>query len=643
MTIGRKTFKMGKVEVPVNFATIFGFERIIFMKKQTTLPSSASVFGTTHFPAIDNQGGIGSCASQAITRNQFTNAFSRYLHSRESGSAWCPRDNSDHCFAPKFTYNLSGAGTAWVYDILKEQGCLRLDECSFMKNEQGGSVIKDKDGKLYPQTSSFPVSDGQMERALQYRITNYKQVWFTKEPYLERLTTCAQGKELMISIKEAIVRGDAVVTGGYPARWVFGKLDGCGTLGAVGESAVVAAAGNGGGGHQVTLVGYDDDVTATFAGVQLKGAFLIANSYGSGWQNKGLTWMMYDSVNTVSEYEKLNDTSLYSGPMYLTPAQDMCMFPASLARENQIFTFIEQGSCEIYGKSYPAYLLKDERSGKFLSYKSEKEDRGLTLESDPSGRFSFVPYEEMAEWASSDKQYYKEEYKGSYWIYAVDKTGDEESARMVDAGLGFSSSGRKVGFATHNNGRYPEAKSWNLTGTPVNGLASTLSIAAGKDTVSQRCWTLDQFCFINWEEDVTYGMPTLYAKVTVKATDRECFKILLTRKEKNSTVSKKYTPAMFRYSEFHPKYCDRKKGEYVNFDGVLNGGESTGYFAFSYLPLLKLPKGKSVDDYEWGIELKKGRKGKAALLEATLCNEKRETLSVGEISKNRAAFKALKN
>ena len=246
------------------------------MKKQPALPSCASVFGTSTFPAIDNQGGIGSCASQSITRNQFTNAYARYIQSIEEGSAYCPRDNGALPFTPKFTFNFSGAGTVWVYDILKEQGCLRQADAPFHKNEDGGSVIKDKDGNLYTDTSSWCVKEGEMEKALSARIRNFKQVWFTKEPYSEKLTTSEAGQKLIVSIKEAIVRGDAVVTGGYPARWVFGQLDGCGTLGGVGEAAVVAAAGNAGGGHQVTLVGYDDNVTATFGGVRLKGAFQIA-------------------------------------------------------------------------------------------------------------------------------------------------------------------------------------------------------------------------------------------------------------------------------------------------------------------------------------------------------------------------------
>ena len=609
---------------------------VFFMKKQPALPSCASVFGTSTFPAIDNQGGIGSCASQSITRNQFTNAYARYIQSIEEGSAYCPRDNGALPFTPKFTFNFSGAGTVWVYDILKEQGCLRQADAPFHKNEDGGSVIKDKDGNLYTDTSSWCVKEGEMERALSARIRNFKQVWFTKEPYSEKLTTSEAGQKLIVSIKEAIVRGDAVVTGGYPARWVFGQLDGCGTLGGVGEAAVVAAAGNAGGGHQVTLVGYDDNVTATFGGVRLKGAFQIANSYGAGWQNKGLTWLMYDAVNTVSAYPELNNSALYSGPMYLTPSQNMSMFPSSLAQENQELGFEEEGTFEIYGKSYPAFYIKD--GAKYLSYKKEKGERGLFLSEEKSVRFAFIPYGDMLTFETSDKQYAKEEFNGSYWVYGVDKEDTPEGMRVLDAGVGYSSSGRKVNFATHNAARYPEAKSWELEKAPKGNFTSRLSIAAGKGQASERGWALDQFCFLDWTKDVVLGMPELYVKATVTATDRECFRILLTRKEKGGSLTKKFTPAIFRYSQFHPTYCDRKKGEYVNFEGKLKGGECTGYFAFSYEPLLKLPKGKTMNDYEWGIEFKKGRKGKAALVDATLCNSDKETLATAKAENGKITF-----
>ena len=596
------------------------------VKRHLIVPKYITLFGTAHFPPVDNQGAIGSCASQSITENQFGNAVSRYFHKLDPDSNFSPRDHIDERFSPKYTYNLTGGGTAWVYEMLREQGTLCQDECIFEKNENGGAMHHFKDGKICTKSTSFPVEPGQMERAMRWRLKDFTQIWFTKEPYNEKLTTSEDGRKLLHRIKETLVRGDVVVTGGYPGRWVFGRLDGCGNLGKVGEDAVVAAAGNGGGGHQVTIVGYDDEVTCTFAGVKLRGAFLVVNSYGEGWQNRGLCWIMYDAVNTVSEFPALNDASLYSGPMYLTPAQNMSMFPESLTVENHKLRFREDGVCEVYGKTYQAFTAQA-GDGVYLTYKREKGERELFLSNEKGLRFAFVPYEDITDWETTNKEYVKDEYKGSYWIYLADKDEDEEGFRMVDAGVSFTASGRKVGIATHNAGRYPEAKSWLPDCIPKGDFISRLAIAAGKDKKSGRIWALDQFCFINWEEDVVLGMPPLYVKVDVSATDRDCFKIYLTRKEKGKAARRRLLPAIFRYAADHPAFCDKRKGEYLNFRGELKGGECKGQFALNFEPLL--PKNRSLSDFEWGIEFSKGRKGKASLLDAELvCEDK--TLSAAK-------------
>ena len=435
------------------------------MKKTVSLPAYATLWGTTHFPSIDNQGAIGSCASQAITRNQFTNAISRHLHKEDGDSTFSPRDDKNQCFAPNFSFSLSGAGTIWVYEILKEHGALFTNDCPFSKDEKGGHRAKDKDGNLYLDTTRSPMAtEGLMEKAMNYRISSFKRVWFEGEPYHERLTTSEMGLALLDEMKKTVLRGDAVVTGGYPSRWVYGKLDGCGNIGKVGEHTVVAASGNAGGGHQVTIIGYDDEVTATFAGVKMRGAFLVANSYGEGWMNDGLTWVMYDAINTVSAYPELNDSKLYSGRMSLTPAQHMSMFPGSLATANQLLAFKAEGKVTVAGKEYTAYTVVDDASRKYLCYKKDKDDRSLYLSDENEGcRFCLIPYGDVMAFEKADESYRKEEFEKSYWVYTADKEGDEYGFKMLDAGLGFASSGRAVNIATHNSGRYPEAKSWELS------------------------------------------------------------------------------------------------------------------------------------------------------------------------------------
>ncbi|MBQ9468818.1 MAG: hypothetical protein IJU52_07420 [Clostridia bacterium] len=600
--------------------------------KEQTLPSYASIWGDTHFPPVDNQGAIGSCASQAIMRNQFSNAVSRLIHEKDPASDFCPRDNFGDAFTPKYSYNIVGPGTAWVYEFLTFHGALPQTEGIFEKADTGrpgvlgGSIPRDRDGKRCPASTSFLVKKGQMEKALRYRLKGFDQRWFTKPPYNEKLTTSPEGRALLARIKEAIVAGEAVVTGGYLGRWVYTDVTGCGNLGKKGERVCVAAAGNGGGGHQVTIVGYDDGITAQFAGVRLQGAFLIANSYGDGWMNGGLVWMMYDAVNTVSEYGALNDPALYSGPMHLTPADKPKMFPPSLTKENQTLRFIRDGSFTVEGKEYPAFRICDPSTGKYLTYAPEAKDRAVTLTEDGARRFVPVPYEEIVAFPGVDKQYEKEEYRGSYWIYAVDKEGAPGGFCVLDAGVSFTASGRDCSLATHNGARYPEAKSWLLDSYSPSGFDGRLTIAAGKDARSERIWTLDQFCFIDRHKDVAIGMPERYVRCTVSATDRDCFRIYVTRRSKKSGHVRKFLPAMFRYNNSRPFFGERKKGDYMNFDGILDGGACEGELAFSLEPLYGGRNG-AFDDYIWGLELRKGRSGRATVTEASLCDGGMNVLS----------------
>lgn len=577
------------------------------------LPAACSLAGSNHIPPIDNQGAIGSCASQAANHMQFTNAYSRFLHAAGVEPQRCPKDDPNTVFTPRFTYNFSGAGTAWVYDVIKDHGSLTVAEWSFDKDEKGGHR-KFLDGKVIKATAAWPVAPGQMKKALQNRIIDYEQIWMSPEPYKECLTTNEAGRELLRKIKQAVVDGNCVVTGGYPGRWLYAPIINTGSYGKPGDNAVIAAAGNGGGGHQVTIVGYDDDITAEFAGVTLRGAFQIANSYGTGWQNQGFTWMFYDTVNTVSEYEKLNDPVLYSGQMFVTPAKGCRMYTEALAMSDQNWQLREAGSTEISGESYTVYELYSAAEKAYLGYETDAANRAISLkaESGDGTKWCFIPYEKLQKFDGFDEKEAKTEYTGSCWVYALNK-GDEpvSGARYLDAGTAPHSLGRGVALATLNAGRYPMAKSWDVT----IGKTTKLGITAGKDEKTERIWTLDQFCFTDWRKDVVRGLPTMYFDVVVETTDRDAFTITLTRTGKDGTVEK-YMPALFRYAACHPRYV--KKDEYSTFSAKTNGRAEVGYFTLGYSELLKLPAGRDYGDYTWGFEVSAAKDKPVTVKSATL-------------------------
>lgn len=268
-----------------------------------TLPSSATLVGTQFLPPVSNQGGIGCCASEAITYLQFSNAVARYKYSLDPTTSWKPSTGSAaYCMFPGFTYNLAGAGTAWVYEVLKEQGVFPQTVQTF----SGGVTGAASDSPASARTWS--ASEGNWDLAQQYRIKNYDQVWIGNAPYNYNITTSTAGRQLIDRIKQSLVDGNVVVTGGYVSVWTneIVTIKDTGTLGKKYESVIPFSSGERSGGHQVAIVGYDDNITCVKNGVELKGAFLVQNSWGEGWYNGGRIWMMYDALNEVSEYSALN-------------------------------------------------------------------------------------------------------------------------------------------------------------------------------------------------------------------------------------------------------------------------------------------------------------------------------------------------
>lgn len=283
-------------------------------KTLETLPSSATLVGSETLPPIDNQGAVGCCVSEGVTYMQFTNAVAQYMKNNGGLNGWNPSESYSNCFSPKFTFQYAGAATKNVYDVLKDHGALKNSDESFAKDAGGGSQIQ-VNGKLSKKTAAWNVAEGMGEKALSYRVSGYEQIFVTNNEYTVTgkegvaMTTSEAGKAMLNKIKDAIATGNVVVTGGYPNTWTSAssvkKLtsDGVGTLGKVGDRIITFSTNDRSGGHQVCIVGYDDDITVTSCGVTMKGAFLLANSWGESWYDGGRCWVAYDALNTESEYE----------------------------------------------------------------------------------------------------------------------------------------------------------------------------------------------------------------------------------------------------------------------------------------------------------------------------------------------------
>lgn len=286
------------------------------------LPSHKTLVGTKHLPPISNQGAIGSCASQSIAYEQMTNAVSRYVESLGINPDWNPSSGDPkYLISPKFTYDYSGSGTAWVYDILLDHGAATMSEVAFAQDSKGGyAIFKGGTHTVYTQykeTVAWYIKEGDLLNALKIRLKNWTseedQIWVRRDSFNDEngdvmITKTAEGKALLNKIKNYINNGNVVVTGGLSGAWRYdNRLSSGGNIGRKGEWCIAWAHSDQAGGHQVSIVGYDDEIECKINGATLKGGFLVANSWGDEWMNDGYVWLMYDALNSKSEFAEVNE------------------------------------------------------------------------------------------------------------------------------------------------------------------------------------------------------------------------------------------------------------------------------------------------------------------------------------------------
>ena len=96
------------------------------LNKAVEYPAKSDISTSKYFPAISNQGGLGSCVAFATTYYQFTYEANR-LNNISSNSI-------STCYSPSWTYNYmnggvdAGMSNNAAYEHLKERGALKLSE-----------------------------------------------------------------------------------------------------------------------------------------------------------------------------------------------------------------------------------------------------------------------------------------------------------------------------------------------------------------------------------------------------------------------------------------------------------------------------------------------------------------------------------
>ncbi|MFA5675586.1 MAG: C1 family peptidase [Christensenellales bacterium] len=269
-----------------------------------SLPAAVDLSQTNYFPAVGDQGYIGSCASFATTYYAAT-----YQTARKRGINL--RENPGSILSPKFSYNLNNNGEdmgSSIYDNLISLHCLGspfVDETSMQSYQyngydfSSGTTVKPVQYREYPQTAAI-YNDALKNLAYDVDYMEYEDT-----------------EEALELIRQAITNGTVLVFGtDYMYDWrtddtIQDNPAASADDEYIGESAcsrILISNPADYSRHAMTIVGYNDDIWVDINenGVVDSfetGALKIANSWGTGWGNDGYIWLCYSALENIgSEY-----------------------------------------------------------------------------------------------------------------------------------------------------------------------------------------------------------------------------------------------------------------------------------------------------------------------------------------------------
>ena len=252
---------------------------------RTSFPSSVDLSQSSYFPPIGYQGSLGSCMSWASTYYQFT------YEAHKLNNITTTYDNS---YSPRWTFNFTnygynhGTNFTSVYNVLTLQGAATMAEAPYDANNYDYSWIN---------------NESVMVNALKTRMTSSSNVFLNTNTHQITSKTDSDLDALKQKLNDGKVLSVGVISNGGLGNWSTETTTS-------GETAVYRASYNAGenaenGGHALVIVGYNDNIECDFNGngtieESEKGAFKLANSWGTGFGNNGFIWVMYDALNYVS-------------------------------------------------------------------------------------------------------------------------------------------------------------------------------------------------------------------------------------------------------------------------------------------------------------------------------------------------------
>lgn len=285
----------------INDSTMYGLGDVIFSQDEfeldtddtnsdsfveysnVTPATSIDLSSSQYFPPIGNQGTYKSCVSWATAYYQFTYEANKYNNIATT---------ENNAYSPAFMFNMlnkggnNGSNNLEAYRVLKNQGCLKMNESPYNINDFSYSWSDNVDALIAALTTRL------LEDHTIMIDTSSNKITYNNDTQIRAI------KQLLTSGKIINIRVQSNIG---LSNWQFKPISSGSNSG---DSAVVWAR-SGSDGHAMTIVGYDNNITCDINGdgnisESERGAFKVANSWGEDWGNDGYIWVMYDALNKES-------------------------------------------------------------------------------------------------------------------------------------------------------------------------------------------------------------------------------------------------------------------------------------------------------------------------------------------------------
>ena len=270
-----------------------------YAESTDSLPDFVDNSTSPYFPKIDNQGDLGSCVYWAQTYYQFT-----YTMNKEMGVVTTP----ENTFSPSWTFNFGNGG--------KNGGGWDIDDFTLM--QELGNVPLSTVPYTVDEYLSWHPQESIWREALNYRVKSYEYFDDVGDK-IETQITYVDDPDLT-KIKESLANGDVLsfttIIESLNVIRIKEHKDVPENSKYVNEYTVKSRIG-GGQAHRMTIVGYNDNIWSDLNDNSMvdageMGAFKVANSWGTGFHNKGYYWFAYDSLNRHTSVSGLSEENRYA-------------------------------------------------------------------------------------------------------------------------------------------------------------------------------------------------------------------------------------------------------------------------------------------------------------------------------------------